>query len=308
MRSSCQIAVYVDIAKSMTLGLQWYRSANGVLLCPGDRRGLVPPSCFEKVVDLSTGENILAAKRVEAKPLLRPPPRSASLPSDAAGPAQPFDYYCVLDFEATCQEGGTCNPQEIIELPTVLIEASTMTVVDEFQTYVRPAHNPKLSAFCTGLTGIQQQWVDSAPVFEQALDQHTAWLKQHGLAVEGAVGHSFAFVTCGDWDLRTMLPMQLRLARDRRVPQHFKQWINIKRVYSQHASHGARKASGMAGMLRGLGLTLTGRHHSGIDDCRNIAKIAIALAARGAELHYTTGGAGRGGPEPSHMRPTDGCN
>ena len=29
--------------------------------------------------------------------------------------AQPFDYYCVLDFEATCQEGSRINPQEIIE-------------------------------------------------------------------------------------------------------------------------------------------------------------------------------------------------
>ena len=41
-------------------------------------------------------------------------------------------------------------------------------------------------------------------------------------------------------------------------------------------------------MLRKLGLELTGRHHSGIDDCRNIAKIARYLAASGVALSATT--------------------
>jgi len=31
----------------------------------------------------------------------------------------------------------------------------------------------------------------------------------------------------------------------------------------------------MAGMLNILGMKLDGRHHSGIDDCRNIAKIVV---------------------------------
>lgn len=58
MRSSCEIAVYVDVGKSMALGLKWYRSANGVLLTPGDQAGLVPPNCFKEVIDLTTGKSI----------------------------------------------------------------------------------------------------------------------------------------------------------------------------------------------------------------------------------------------------------
>ena len=34
-------------------------------------------------------------------------------------------------------------------------------------------------------------------------------------------------------------------------------------------------------MLEGLGLPMQGRHHSGLDDCRNIARVLIALAQRG---------------------------
>lgn len=58
MRGTCQIAVYIDVAKTMALGLKWYRSDNGVLLTRGDRTGRVPPSCFEKVIDMVTGETV----------------------------------------------------------------------------------------------------------------------------------------------------------------------------------------------------------------------------------------------------------
>lgn len=40
---------------------------------------------------------------------------------------------------------------------------------------------------------------------------------------------SFAFVTCGDWDLKTMLPNQCRTSKCSK-PKYFSQWINIKRV------------------------------------------------------------------------------
>jgi len=38
---------------------------------------------------------------------------------------------------------------------------------------------------------------------------------------------------------------------------------------------------GMMSMLSGLNIAHEGRHHSGIDDCKNIAKIAKALAQTG---------------------------
>ncbi|CAK9067099.1 unnamed protein product [Durusdinium trenchii] len=70
---------------------------------------------------------------------------------------QPYDYYAVTDFEATCWPGHcTAELQEIIELPVVLIEASSGKVVGEFQSFVRPVARPKLSSFCTRLTGITQ--------------------------------------------------------------------------------------------------------------------------------------------------------
>ena len=45
----------------------------------------------------------------------------------------------------------------------------------------------------------------------------------------------------------------------------------IKEAFSN--ALGTRKRFGMAGALRQLGLPLTGTHHRGIDDARNIARI-----------------------------------
>lgn len=65
-------------------------------------------------------------------------------------------------------------PNEIIEFPVVLLQWKklsppspftaedeepaewTLEVVDEFQSFVRPTWRPRLSAFCTELTGITQ--------------------------------------------------------------------------------------------------------------------------------------------------------
>lgn len=184
----------------------------------------------------------LGKKTTDAEPLRQ---SQAATGSDVAElmPRQPYDYYCVLDFEATCEEGRRNGPTyraEVIELPTVLLDGRTMEVVDEFQCYVKPVINPTLTAFCTDLTGIEQKQIDGSPPFTDALRQHTAWLQKHGLAVGGAgAGHSWAFVTCGDWDLKTMLPEQFRWLQEGgsanassassgssrlRMPDHFRHW------------------------------------------------------------------------------------
>ena len=119
----------------------------------------------------------------------------------------PFEYYVILDFEATCVQGKPPSPQEIIEFPSVLMSGQTFDIIDEFTSFVRPLHHPQLTPFCTELTSITQQQVDSAPLFPEVMANHIAWLRSHNLQVTtGDPGESFAFITCGDWDLSRMLP------------------------------------------------------------------------------------------------------
>ena len=140
--------------------------------------------------------------------------------SDRHGQRRPVDYLCVLDFEATCHQGKKPRPQEIIEFPTVLLNASTGQVVEpEFHLYIRPDVHPNLSDFCTELTGITQSTIDEKGIsLFEALDQHRQWLASPELIPwhlsGGCNGDNHdsdhqTYVTCGDWDLKHCLPSQL---------------------------------------------------------------------------------------------------
>lgn len=189
----------------------------------------------------------------------------------------PFDHLVVLDFEATCTKGPPPAPQEIIEFPSVLLSLADRSVVDEFTAFVRPVHHPQLSDFCRELTGIEQTDVDGAAPFFAVFAAHRAWLARHA-------DKNPLLVTAGDWDLATMLPAQCATT-GLVVPQPYRRWCNIKVPFT--ATIRKARSSGMLGMLNALGLELEGRHHRGIDDSRNIARIALALLDRGVTLDVT---------------------
>lgn len=59
MRSSCQIYIYIDLAKALAAGFRFFKSSNNVILCPGDETGHLPPQYFAKVEDKKTGVGLL---------------------------------------------------------------------------------------------------------------------------------------------------------------------------------------------------------------------------------------------------------
>lgn len=199
----------------------------------------------------------------------------------------PFEYLVVLDFEATCKPGAPPVPQEVIEFPSVLVSLRDAAVVDSFESFVRPVVHPELDPFCTELTSIRQDDVASAPTFEEVLTRHRSWLGRHGLLEAADPRREPLFLTCGDWDLGTMLPGQCEAAgiAVTDLPRAYRRWCNVKKVFG--AAFQRDKGFGMPTMLTSLGLELVGRHHRGIDDCQNIARIALALAAHGARFDVT---------------------
>lgn len=70
------------------------------------------------------------------------------------------------------------------------------------------------------------------------------------------------------------------------MPHMFRSFINIKKTF-QEKFNGLAKGNGKSGienMLEKLGLTFRGNKHSGLDDARNIAQIAIELMRQKVEL------------------------
>ncbi len=81
--------------------------------------------------------------------------------------------------------------------------------------------------------------------------------------------------------------MQCLLSGLPSIPHQFRYWINIRRAFSNLYTWKKSKASewkNLQGMLDALGMEFEGRAHSGIDDARNIARIASRMLKDGCEL------------------------
>lgn len=112
-------------------------------------------------------------------------------------------------------------------------------------------------------------------------------MRIHGL-LDPDTMNTHLFATCGDWDLKTMLPNQLELAKVRhgldgqgRVIAPYNRWINIKKPFKKYTDKPGKASLGMKAMLRHFELDLLGRHHSGIDDTKNILRIIEKMLAKG---------------------------
>jgi inhibitor of KinA sporulation pathway (predicted exonuclease) len=177
-------------------------------------------------------------------------------------------YLIVIDFEATCDEPEQIKPIEVIEFPAMVIDISSREIIATFHHYVKPQINPILTKFCTDLTGITQETVDNGLPFETVYNKFVnEFLPTYQ---EG-----FNFVICGDWDLKTMLPLQLNLIGQNQVPEYFHSWINLKKVSQTFAF--PEKIDGMHCLMKLFNLEFIGRQHSGIDDTYNIARCCIAM-------------------------------
>jgi len=56
------LKIYMDMSKAMAAGLRFFRSANNVILSPGDSNGIIQPEFFSKVKNVKTNQIIFSAE------------------------------------------------------------------------------------------------------------------------------------------------------------------------------------------------------------------------------------------------------
>ena len=71
-----------------------------------------------------------------------------------------------------------------------------------------------------------------------------------------------------------------------RKPAYFDKWVNLKQLFADH--YKVRRCK-IAKMLERHGMRFEGRLHSGIDDSRNIARIAAQLVRDGSPVYINEG-------------------
>jgi inhibitor of KinA sporulation pathway (predicted exonuclease) len=179
-----------------------------------------------------------------------------------------YDTYLVLDLEATCcnQETIKRHEMEIIEVGAVMVEAQNLTVIDQFQTFIKPVRFPILTEFCQSLTSITQIQVDQAPEYPSAMALLKNWLSTYPNAVFGS---------WGDYD-RNQFKQDSKF-HNLPFPIAYPH-VNLKQLFS--STQGLPKKHGMAEALQLAGIGLEGTHHRGLDDAKNIAKLLPFILGR----------------------------
>ena len=175
------------------------------------------------------------------------------------------EQFLCVDLEATCwAKGEKQGRMEIIEIGAVLYRPES-GVVGEHQIFVRPMQSPVLSDFCKELTGITQAQIDAGLPYPAALE------KLFALA-----GPEALFCSWGDFDRRQFEKDGSLHKVDYPFPAH----LNLKRLYGYRTGHGLRA---LDAAVKECGLTFSGRHHSGVDDARNVSAILDWMVRRERE-------------------------
>jgi inhibitor of KinA sporulation pathway (predicted exonuclease) len=180
--------------------------------------------------------------------------------------AYKLDKLVIIDVESTCwQDGYTPYDQssEVIEIGICCLNMETFVVSDPVSIYIQPKHST-VSKFCTELTGITQELLDSKGIpFPKAVDI----LKTEYNLDKRTWG------SWGDYDRKMMDIMfttySLKNFLDKTTH------INLKNLFA--LLHGLKRELGTEEALNMIGLKFEGRKHSGREDARNIGRIARGI-------------------------------
>ena len=165
--------------------------------------------------------------------------------------------FVIFDLEATCWEGNTMGrEQEIIEIGAVLTDHFG-TSHATFQRFVRPLVNPSLSHYCTDLTGITQDEVNSAATFDHVIHAFQEWIDIY----DG----QYTLCSWGDKDLDLLMA---DCSRNRLDTDWLDPYIDLKKQY--HEINGIQRKRGLKRTLKAESMEFEGAHHRALDDAINL--------------------------------------
>jgi 3'-5' exoribonuclease 1 len=170
--------------------------------------------------------------------------------------------FIILDLEATCWQGNNMNRrQEIIEIAAYSVNGYREWN-DRFQRFIKPVEHPRLSAYCTELTGITQEQINKAKRFESVFNDFQEWMESHD--------HPQLMCTWGHKDM--IIIKEECNAHD--IDCNFlPKAINLKLQFA--TMHRLQKQIGLLKALDFAGIEFEGSPHRAQDDAFNTAKLFL---------------------------------
>lgn len=174
----------------------------------------------------------------------------------------------VVDLEATCwhnRHAPSGEPQSIHNMEIIEFGCALATrdgdLLDSRSFLVRPTRYPKLSEFCTSLTGITQGMVDRSPIYLDVVEALDKWL--------GVRANDFIWCSWGNYD---RLHIQMESEKHGQPPSFLRYpHLNLKRIWRR--TTGQKQKNGLTHALKFHDLEFEGKQHRGVEDARNIVRL-----------------------------------
>lgn len=181
------------------------------------------------------------------------------------------DKIIVVDIEASCWEGDPPSGEqnEIIEIGVSVFDVQTRTANPPVSILVKPTRS-KISPFCTTLTTLTQELVDTGMTFDEACAKLTTDFD----------AKRYMWASWGNYDYK-MFRLQCHAFS---VEYPFSnRHVNLKKLFAE--AYNQKQRAGMTEALEKSGLKLEGTHHRGGDDAYNIGRIlGVVLTQRGDDV------------------------
>jgi inhibitor of KinA sporulation pathway (predicted exonuclease) len=174
---------------------------------------------------------------------------------------QIYSHFLIVDVEATCSQNKEFPPHEmeIIEIGAAMVCSKTLKQIETFGEFIKPVRHPILTDFCIQKLSISQKDVDEADEFLIVMKRFQAWLYKFDYPL---------FCSWGSYDKE-------QFWTDCNYHNYGYPFasghLNLKLGFG--ITQGIQKKQGMADALKLCGLELIGRHHRGIDDVQNMARM-----------------------------------
>jgi inhibitor of KinA sporulation pathway (predicted exonuclease) len=213
--------------------------------------------------------------------------------------AKRLDSLIIVDLEATCWEPKSSRPaeevSEIIEIGVLRMSLKDTWALSEAHSLVVKPRRSHVSTFCETLTGWTQERLERegqpyAVVIDQ-LRKLYPHLEDHTWASWGDYDRTM-LASCAVLNEYALPEAEAHKVIDRRV-QHpglsagdyrhplypfSRTHLNLKTLFA--VAHNLTKEVSVGEALAHQGLTFEGRPHVGVDDARNIARLAQGLFGR----------------------------
>ncbi|KAL3314654.1 3'-5' exoribonuclease 1 [Cichlidogyrus casuarinus] len=194
-------------------------------------------------------------------------------------------YLLIIDLECTCESqgshrnGGVDYDHEIIEFPILLYDSDKQSVISIFHAFCKPVKNPKLTNFCTNLTGITEERLEDALTFPELFLKIEHWIYNEC----GLKDDQFIVVCDCNADMGKFMRIQCHISR-MDMPSWSKKWCNLSRHFCEFYAIPKKRVMPLGDMIRHLEIPFFGSQHRALDDCTNILRVMETLLRDGCKI------------------------